>query len=221
MVIMLRLGVLLAVVLSLSGCSDMWCWPFECSSSKSSSGVADTSTTTTTSTSDTTATSTSDTTATSTSDTTTTTSTDSSPSEFDLSKVTWLHTDVSSWPVTSTLTVSISNGTMCLNFSGTSTWPTAQILHTNGTHNINVNANPWVFVSVGGKWYGGTWEWMTPNGNCKPLSKIEGGHIKRAPLTDWNPKTGDTLYFMVSSLARGANLNNYHGRTNVVKVTWP
>ena len=133
------------------------------------------------------------------------------PTEFDLSKVTWLHTDVSSWPVTSTLSISIKNGTMCLNFSGTSTWPTAKILHTNGTRYIQVNANPWVFVNQAGKWYGGTWEWMTPNGNCKPISKIEGGHIKQAPLTNWEPRSGDKLYFMVSSIARGANLNNYKG----------
>ena len=198
-----RASALLSMLL-LSGCSDVWCWPFDCSSSKSSSGVVDDSTN----------------------------GTDEDPydnqigggsgtSEFDLSKVTWLHTDVSSWPVTSTLSISIKNGTMCLNFSGTSTWPTAKILHTNGTRYIQVNANPWVFVSQAGKWYGGTWEWMKPNGNCKPIRKIEGGHIKQAPLKNWEPRSGDKLYFMVSSIARGANLNNYKARTNVVEVTWP
>ena len=194
-----RASVLLSMLL-LSGCSDGWCWPFDCSSSKSSSGVVD------------------DNSDDSDSDDTTT---DPNPTEFNLNKVTWLHTDVSSWPVTSTLSISIKNGTMCLNFSGTSTWPTAKILHTNGTRYIQVNANPWVFVSQAGKWYGGTWEWMTPNGNCKPISKIEGGHIKQAPLTNWEPRSGDKLYFMVSSIARGANLNNYKARTNVVEVTWP
>ena len=194
-----RASVLLSMLL-LSGCSDGWCWPFDCSSSKSSSGVVD------------------DNSDDSDSDDTTT---DPNPTEFNLNKVTWLHTDVSSWPVTSTLSISIKNGTMCLNFSGTSTWPTAKILHTNGTRYIQVNANPWVFVNQAGKWYGGTWEWMTPNGNCKPISKIEGGHIKQAPLTNWEPRSGDKLYFMVSSIARGANLNNYKARTNVVEVTWP
>ena len=194
-----RASVLLSMLL-LSGCSDGWCWPFDCSSSKSSSGVVD------------------DNSDDSDSDDTTT---DPNPTEFNLNKVTWLHTNVSSWPVTSTLSISIKNGTMCLNFSGTSTWPTAKILHTNGTRYIQVNANPWVFVNQAGKWYGGTWEWMTPNGNCKPISKIEGGHIKQAPLTNWEPRSGDKLYFMVSSIARGANLNNYKARTNVVEVTWP
>jgi hypothetical protein len=41
--IFVRASVLLAILL-LSGCSDGWCWPFECSSSKSSSGVVDDST---------------------------------------------------------------------------------------------------------------------------------------------------------------------------------
>ena len=194
-----RASVLLLMLL-LSGCSDVWCWPFDCSSSKSSSGVVD------------------DNSDDSDSDDTTT---DPNPTEFNLDKVTWLHTNVSSWPVTSTLSISIKNGTMCLNFSGTSTWPTAKILHTDGTRYIQVNANPWVFVSQAGKWYGGTWEWMTPNGNCKPISKVEGGHIKQAPLKNWEPRSGDKLYFMVSSIARGANLNNYKARTNVVEVTWP
>jgi hypothetical protein len=35
-----RASILLSMLL-LSGCSDGWCWPFECSSSKSSSGVVD------------------------------------------------------------------------------------------------------------------------------------------------------------------------------------
>ena len=35
-----RASALLSMLL-LSGCSDVWCWPFDCSSSKSSSGVVD------------------------------------------------------------------------------------------------------------------------------------------------------------------------------------
>jgi hypothetical protein len=182
-----RASVLLSMLL-LSGCSDVWCWPFDCSSSKSSSGVVDDNT---------------------------------DGAEFDLSKVTWLHTDVSSWPVTHNLTVDIGGGVICMNFGGTTAWPSAQIDHTSGAYKINVNANPWVFVYQNDQWYGGTWEWMTPNGNCKNITSVEGGHIKQPPLVGWDPTPGETLYFMVSSIARGANLNNYQARTNVVKVIWP
>ena len=197
MKILARIGVLLAITLPLSGCSDGWCWPFECSSSNSSSGVVD-------------------------DDTTTTIPPDDSNDSFDLSKVTWLHTDVSKWPVTHNLKVNISAGTICMEWGGTSTWPTATIRHTDGTRDIKVNANPWVFVWRNGRWYGGTWEWMTPNGNCKPMRVVEGGHIKRPGLADWEgPVSGQTYYFMVSSIARGANLSNYKARTNVVSVVWP
>jgi len=197
MKILARIGVLLAIALPLSGCSDVWCWPFECSSSNSSSGVVD-------------------------DDTTTTIPPDDSNDSLDLSKVTWLHTDVSEWPVTHNLKVNIGAGTICMEWGGTSTWPTATIRHTDGTRDIKVNANPWVFAWRNGRWYGGTWEWMTPNGNCKPMRVVEGGHIKQPGLADWGgPVSGQTYYFMVSSIARGANLSNYKARTNVVSVVWP
>ena len=46
--ILIRAGVLMAIALPLSGCSDGWCWPFDCTASKSSSGVVDDSANTTT-----------------------------------------------------------------------------------------------------------------------------------------------------------------------------
>ncbi len=211
MKILARIGVLLAIALPLSGCSDGWCWPFDCSASKSSSGVVDDSANTTSTT----------TTDTSTSTATTTTSSSSSAEAFDLSKVTWLHTDVSNWPVTHDLKVNIGAGLICMEFGGTTAWPSAEIDHRSGAYKIKVNANPWVFVWRNGRWYGGTWEWMVPNGTCKNLSSVEGGHIKQPGLVDWDPVSGETYYFMVSSIARGANLNNYQARTNVVSVTWP
>ena len=211
MKILARIGVLLAIALPLSGCSDGWCWPFDCSASKSSSGVVDDSANTTSTT----------TTDTSTSTATTTTSSSSSAEAFDLSKVTWLHTDVSDWPVTHDLKVNIGAGLICMEFGGTTAWPSAEIDHRSGAYKIKVNANPWVFVWRNGRWYGGTWEWMVPNGTCKNLSSVEGGHIKQPGLVDWDPVSGETYYFMVSSIARGANLNNYQARTNAVSVTWP
>jgi len=200
--ILFRVGVLMAIALPLSGCSDGWCWPFDCTASKSSSGVVDDST----------------------ADDSTDTGGNTTPGDqqaFELSKVTWLHTNVSNWPVTHDLKVNIGAGLICMEFGGSATWPTASIPHRSGAYKIKVNANPWVFVWRNGRWYGGTWEWMVPNGTCKNLSSVEGGHIKRSPLIDWDPVSGETYYFMVSSIARGANLNNYHARTNVVPVVWP
>ena len=49
----LQLALVLVATLSLSGCSDFLCWPFECGSEKASSGVADDSASTDDSTADT------------------------------------------------------------------------------------------------------------------------------------------------------------------------
>ncbi|HCF73432.1 MAG TPA: hypothetical protein DES72_06710, partial [Gammaproteobacteria bacterium] len=71
--------------LFLGGCSDFWCWPFECDSS--SSGVETSSTGAVAS--------------------------STTASEFDLSRVTWLHTDVSGWAETTSLSVEIGAGVIC------------------------------------------------------------------------------------------------------------
>ena len=142
-------------------------------------------------------------------------------SNFDLNKVTWLHTKVAKWPQTSALKVTLKGGSICLSFKQSRSWPSISILHTSGKYRIKVNANPWVFVKRGGKWYGGTWEWFVPGKVCKNKSAVAGDHIKVAPLTSWRPRSGETLYFMVSALARSGKKNNFAARTNVVKVVWP
>ena len=80
--------VTLLSTLFLGGRSDFRYWPFECDSS--SSGVETSSTGTVAST--------------------------MAASEFDLSRVTWLHTDVSGWGKTTSLSVEIGAGVICLNF---------------------------------------------------------------------------------------------------------
>ncbi|MAF07236.1 MAG: hypothetical protein CL389_05190 [Acidiferrobacteraceae bacterium] len=129
---------------------------------------------------------------------------------------------MSNWPVTSTLKVSISaSGKVCLNFADTTNWPTRTIKHTSGTKNVEVNANPWVFAYINGQWHGGTWEWMTPGGTCTRGKVVSGDHVKKSPMRSWDPKKGETLYFMVSALARFAGHVNHKARTDLVKVVWP
>ena len=206
-----RSGLLLAATLALTGCSELWCWPFDCSSSgESSSGIDDSGNT-----------------ATSASAVNPVAQNNTAPitpggnQEFDLNRAVYLHTNVSSWPETHKLTVELGAGVICLNGGFSTAWPAASIDHTSGQYKISVNANPWVFVRRGDKWYGGTWEWFAVGNTCKPARNVEGGHIKIPPLADWTPVSGETVYFMVSSIARGSNLNNYQGRTNAVKVIWP
>lgn len=149
------------------------------------------------------------------------------PPPLDLSQVQWLHTDVSLWAETETL-VSVTfqtsgNGTeqICLDYTNEGTWPRPSKT-IGGTDLVG---NPWVFIwnEVNSLWYGGTWEWLRPNQECKAKSSVAGDHIKQAPYDDasgWTPTTGEVLYFMVSGLARN-NVRNELERTQPVKVIWP
>ena len=142
-------------------------------------------------------------------------STDNTTSDgIALSSVTWLNTDVSSWKQTSTLSVSISGGTITLNYDKANTWPSGSV---DGT---KVNANPWVFVKLDNKWYAATFEWLRPGQTSKPTSTVDGSHINASPLSSWHPKSGETYGFMVSGLARSST-RNVTERTQVVMAKWP
>jgi hypothetical protein len=142
------------------------------------------------------------------------------PPPLDLGDVTWLHTNVSGWPVTVTMTsVTFEGSLICLNHDIASKgWPT-QV--TNGTE---VVGNPWVFIYHEDRWYGATWEWLrAPGQTCKNQSSVAGDHIKVAPFdaaSGWHPASGQTLYFMVSGFAR-LGATNVQERSDPVKVIWP
>ena len=132
------------------------------------------------------------------------------PAEIDGS-IKWLHTDVSSWPVTSSLRVSFSGSTINFPYSKSKTWPAMD----------GVNANPWVIAKIDGKWYAGTFEWLRYGQTAKPKATVSGSHIKRAPMSgDWAPQSGQRVGIMVSGLAR-TQTRNVRERSAVVMVTWP
>lgn len=141
----------------------------------------------------------------------------------DLNDVTWLHTNVSQWPVTTNLTVTFQGGVICLDYDKKDVWPPVAIPHNSGAYDIDVVANPWVFLEYQGAWYSGTWEWLVPGSTCKNMSSVAGDHIKQPahlPL-DWLPTSGQRLYFMVSGLARFGNIANTQERSQIVEVIWP
>ena len=126
----------------------------------------------------------------------------------------WLHTDVSSWPVTASLTASVDGGWIRFPYSKSTVWPAV-----NG-----VNANPWVIVKwTDGRWYAATFEWLRFGQTSKPVGVLDGSrgdHIKKPPLSGWRPHSGERFGIMVSGLARDGNRNVLE-RSNVVMVTWP
>jgi hypothetical protein len=137
------------------------------------------------------------------------------PGPIDLGGVSWLHTNVSGWSQTATLRyVSIRGSSITLQYDKANSWPAVN--HAGAT----VNANPWIFVNRGGRWYGATWEWMRKGQVTKAVSSVHGSHIKKAPLNNFVPKSGETYGFMVSGLARDKT-RNVRERSNVVMLRWP
>ena len=125
----------------------------------------------------------------------------------------WLHNDVSSWPVTASLSASVGGGTISMPYSKSKVWPAVD----------GVNANPWVIVNLNGQWYAATFEWFRHGQTSKPVGVLNGSmgdHIKVSPLNAWRPRSGERIGLMVSGLAR-AQSRNVRERSNIVMVTWP
>jgi len=134
------------------------------------------------------------------------------PSEI-TGSIKWLHTDVSSWPVTASLSAKVSGGTIRMPYSKAKVWPAVG----------GLNANPWAIVNIGGQWYAGTFEYFRYGQDSKPVGVLDGSkgdHFKVSPLNSWRPRSGERFGIMVSGLAR-ARSRNVKERSNVSMVTWP
>jgi len=134
------------------------------------------------------------------------------PSEI-TGSIKWLHTDVSSWPVTASLSASVSGSTISMPYSKAKVW------HAVG----GLNANPWAIVNIDGQWYAGTFEYFRYGQSSKPVGVLNGSlgdHFKVSPLNRWRPSSGERFGIMISGLAR-ASSRNVKERSNVSMVTWP
>ena len=121
--------------------------------------------------------------------------------ELDLSQVVWLHTNVSSWPQTSTITsTTIGAPPICINHTKLGQWATGDF---SGSGAI-VDSNVWVFANIGGTWYAATWEWLRAGTTCKDFGASDfRTHVNGAsPLSSWTPQSGETIGLMVSTPAR-------------------
>ena len=141
--------------------------------------------------------------------------------ELDLSKVTFLHANVSGWAVTSTvLSVSISSTQVCVNHTKTGQWPTSEPFGPG----VPIEGNPWIFAFINGQWYGATWDWLRVGQVCKSVTAEEFGRdqIRIYPMDrSWVPKKGDQIGCMMSTRARDRAGSAGTERSNVVLTTWP
>jgi hypothetical protein len=134
------------------------------------------------------------------------------PEPIDLAQVTWLHTNVSGWAVTSRISsASIEDPPICIRHTKAGQWPVKD----------GLEGNPWIFVNVDGRWYAATYEWLRPDQTCKGIHRDNiGDHIGRPPLSSWRPRSGETVGLMVSARARTGS-DTVRERSNIVMVQWP
>lgn len=135
---------------------------------------------------------------------------------INLATVTFLHANVSQWPVTSTLTdVKIGADSITLDHTKAGQWP---VYNFGG---VAVEGNPWVLVNRQGTWYAATYDWLRPGQTTKQVTASDiGASIKAEPLASWTPQPGETVGFMVSTIARNGDRTS-NERTNVVFTKWP
>ncbi len=133
--------------------------------------------------------------------------------------VQWLDTNISSWPQTATLNARVSGGTLHLRYDKAKVWPTARTRASDGGP---LNGNCWILVNVDGTWNAATFDWLRTGQTTKPVGSVRGtgGHIPRAPLNTFVPRSGERYGFMVSTPARGPE-RTINERSNISMVTWP
>ena len=136
----------------------------------------------------------------------------------DFSDVVWIEPDISSWPVTSTLDVSINGGTINVPHTKKDTWP---ITNCRFSASERVNANMWGFVKLGGVWHAGTWEYLRAGVTTRKTSTYGGAGHFRPPIGTFRPINGEVYGFMVAGISRDAlNCVNVAERSNVVLYRW-
>lgn len=138
--------------------------------------------------------------------------------EIDLSAVTFLHTDIREWPITSKLTdVELpergKRGVRCKHTKA-GKWPVSE-----GAEGVL-----WILAQIGGRWYAATCEWLRPGQTFKPTLDAEniGAHTKVEPLASWTPQPGEIVGLMVSTTGgREKKRHTVPERSQVVRVIWP
>jgi hypothetical protein len=150
---------------------------------------------------------------------------------IDLSKVVYLNSpNVSGWKRTGYL-VSVeqdgseaAGGPMCMTFTDPG-WPDSPWVY--GTDpNFGVFGNQWYFANIGGTWYGGAGEWLYRGAPsvCKAgqgTTTIGPDSGFGAPFSSWQPRVGELVGYMVTSVARAGSIaRTVDERTQIVVQPW-
>lgn len=139
---------------------------------------------------------------------------------FDLKSAILLpnNANVRSWKVTSRVVATISGRVIHVPHTMHSIWPAEP-----GQHDKPSYGNAWVVFRFEGKWYTGSWEWLSRvgAGTAKEVTADNiGGHVKFGIGPRWRPTPGEVSYMFVTTLAR-LGMRSIDERSNIVKVVWP
>jgi len=140
---------------------------------------------------------------------------------IDLRTVTWsAGENLTNWAVTSTmLGGGWSNNELCTPHTMAGRWPTAPFF---GDYGTLVEGNQIVFAKIGGKWYGGSGEWLRPGQVCKGVPPNMGPdtfYNATGPLSHWIPQSGE-WYGLAVSMPSRVGVWTGTERSNVILVQW-
>lgn len=141
------------------------------------------------------------------------------PSTINESQIVWGDADISGWPVTASLSVSVSGNSINLNYDRANTWPNVyyQMFAPDP-----VVGNAWVVAWRNGAWHASTFEWLRPGQTSKGLDNLIGADgTLVSPLGNFSPRVGELYGFVVSTPARGGNRGPINERSNVALLVWP
>ena len=140
------------------------------------------------------------------------------------SNVTWVHPDLSQWPITTPLNVYFEGDTLCLDYNQQDHWPSISL--PNQTQEVERMAHVWVFMEEQREWYGGIWFWLPTDTMCIPKDELTGRQISKPEYIslDWTPDVGQRLFFMVSALPYSSmmseNRSDIQERSQITEVVW-
>jgi hypothetical protein len=133
--------------------------------------------------------------------------------QLSASEVKWLHADVGSWPVTSTITdVGVGKSSVTIEHTKAGQWPVYDL------QGAAVEGNPWILVNRNGQWLAATYDWLRPGQTEKSVTANDIGENARDDRLE--PRPGELVGLMVSTIARNGDRTS-NERSNIVLTTWP
>jgi hypothetical protein len=146
--------------------------------------------------------------------------------QIDPASITWvpMTENISGWAVTSQITDWSFDGasTVCIYHTKLGLWPLVSI----DENPPNLEAQIGVVAKIGGKWYGGYYDWMRPGSACKNEAPSNWGvdQIRDSPLdASWpGPRSGEEVgLYMSAPASNRIPVRSVSERTNIILVRWP